>query len=399
MNACPCCSALALSVFYEVPQVPVHSVLRIPSREEALRFPTGRLQLAFCSNCGFITNAAIDPSMMNYSAEYEETQGFSATFNAFHKRLAEDLIRRHDLHGKTVVEIGCGKGEFLTMICELGGNKGIGFDPAYVPERNQSASKEDVTFIEDFYSEKYSRYHGDLVGCKMTLEHIHQPAELIETVRRSIGERHETVVFFQVPDTRRVLRDLAFWDIYYEHCSYFSPASLARLFESQGFDVMDVWTDYDDQYLMIEAKPAQAFTRTSERDKDVARLAREVEEFAEQIQQRLGAWRALLTSMKKAGRRVVLWGGGSKAVAFLTTLGVTDEVAFAVDINPYKHGTFLAMTGHEVVGPATLVDDQPDVVIIMNPIYREEIRNDLAAMDLAPALFDIDQDVAPEHAL
>ena len=93
------------------------------------------------------------------------------------------------------------------MICELGGNKGIGFDPAYVPARNQSAQKEDVTFIEDFYSEKYSQYHGDLVACKMTLEHIHQPADFIGTVRRSIGERHETVVFFQVPDTRRVLRD------------------------------------------------------------------------------------------------------------------------------------------------------------------------------------------------
>ena len=93
----------------------------------------------------------------------------------------------------------------------------------------------------------------------------------------------------------------------------------------------------------------------------------------------------------------MLWGGGSKAVAFLTTLGVNDEVAFAVDINPYKHGTFLAMTGHEVVGPAALTDYKPDVVIIMNPIYHEEIRKDLAAMDLAPELFDIDQNVAPEH--
>ena len=283
------------------------------------------------------------------------------------------------------------------MICELGGNKGIGFDPAYVPERNQNAQKEDVTFIEDFYAEKYSQYHGDLVACKMTLEHIHQPADFIGTVRRSIGERHETVVFFQVPDTRRVLRDLAFWDLYYEHCSYFSPTSMARLFQSQGFDVTDVWTDYDDQYLMIEATPAPTDFQTSENDKEVARLAQEVADFAEQIQQRLGAWHALLASMKEAGRRVVLWGGGSKAVAFLTTLGVNDEVAFAVDINPYKHGTFLAMTGHEVVGPAALTEYRPDVVIIMNPIYRKEIRKDLAAMDLAPELFDIDQHVAPEH--
>ena len=36
-------------------------------------------------------------------------------------------------------------------------------------------------------------------------------------------------MFFQVPDMSRVLRDLAFWDIYYEHCSYFTVITQAVL--------------------------------------------------------------------------------------------------------------------------------------------------------------------------
>lgn len=389
---CPCCGADALHPFYEVREVPVHSVLRITSYEHARHFPTGDIRLASCSNCGFITNTAFDPGVMNYSAEYEETQGFSSTFNAFHQALAEDLIRRHDLRGKTVIEIGCGKGEFLTMICERGGNAGVGFDPAYVPERNRSAAQQQVTFIEDFYSEEYAGYRGDLICCKMTLEHIPRPFDLVSTVRRSIGDEGDTVVFFQVPEVRRVLHDLAFWDVYYEHCSYFSRSSLARLFVACGFEVLDVWTDYDDQYLMIEARPSrkdEAVHLVDAIEADAEGLVRDVAYFTGHIPGCLSAWKEALRVMKERGRRVVLWGGGSKAVAFLTTLGIEDEVAYAVDINPYKHGTFLAKTGHEIIGPQQLTEVRPDVVIIMNPVYRDEIGADLAKLGLAPELLDV----------
>ena len=62
---------------------------------------------------------------------------------------------------------------------------------------------------------------------------------------------------------------------------------------------------------MIEAKPAQTDFQTSENDEEVARLAQEVADFAEQIQQRLGAWRALLALMKEAGAGA--WCSGAAA--------------------------------------------------------------------------------------
>nr|MBP9503044.1 hypothetical protein [Promineifilum sp.] len=80
-------------------------------------------------------------------------------------------------------------------------------------------------------------------------------------------------------------------------------------------------------------------------------------------------------------------GGGSKGVAFLTTLGQTlADIACAVDINPIKTGTFMAGTGQEIVAPLFLKTYRPDVVIIMNPVYREEISRDLEAMGLSPEI-------------
>jgi hypothetical protein len=86
----------------------------------------------------------------------------------------------------------------------------------------------------------------------------------------------------------------------------------------------------------------------------------------------------------QGGKKVVLWGSGSKAVSYLTTLGVTDQLQYVVDINPHKHGKFLAGSGHEIVSPEFLVEYQPDAVIVMNPIYLEEIRSDMRRMGLEP---------------
>lgn len=389
-HTCPSCGSAGMSVFYHLEGVPVNSVVLLPTREEALSYPQGDISLAFCQTCGFIANVAFDSRLLEYSSRYEATQSFSPTFNAFADRLAGRLVDQYDLHGKDILEIGCGQGEFLTRLCELGGNRGVGFDPAYVGSRTESDAQDRITFVKDFYSERYANYQADFVCCKMTLEHIPDTADFVSTIRRSLGDRSDTIVFFQVPDVTRILRELAFWDVYYEHCSYFGLRSLAHLFRRCGFDVMNLAREYDDQYLMIEARPGDGTGGTGvERADDLEDLTRDVEFFAANHRLKLQTWRSDIQGFTQDGRRAVLWGGGSKAVAFLTTLNLEDEIRFAVDINPYKRGTYLAGAGQEVVAPDFLKDYQPAVVIVMNPIYRDEIGQDLKSMGLTPELIAI----------
>ncbi len=387
-DTCPSCGAGGMTVFYEVNGVPTNSVLLLNTREEALNYPQGDIALAFCRACGFIANIAFEPRLTEYSGKYEATQAFSPTFNAFHRSLAAGLINRYDLHGKDVIEIGCGQGEFLTMLCELGGNRGVGFDPAYRP--NGQAHNQ-ITLIPDFYSERYIGYASDFLCCKMTLEHIQPVAEFIRTVRRSIGERPNTVIFFQVPNGMYVLRDVAFWDVYYEHCSYFTAGALGRLFRRSGFNVLSLWTDYDDQYLMVEAKPGSvAGILALPQEEDMETLAREVRAFAEKCRAKLAVWRERLAQVRANGWRAVIWGGGSKGVSFLTTLNIRDEIGYAVDVNPNKHGTYMAGAGQQVVGPAFLKEYHPEIVIVMNPIYCPEIQRELDRMGVRAQLWPLD---------
>lgn len=391
-QACPACGSSGMSIFYEVNNVPVNSVLLVMSRQEALDFQTGDITLAVCPQCGFISNIAFDEALTQYTERYEATQGYSPTFNKFHQALAEDLIEKYDLRGKDIIEIGCDKGDFITMLCEMGENRGVGFDPAYVPGRHPSPAAERLTFIPDFYSEKYADYRADFICCKMTLEHIPNVGEFVATVRRSIGDKHEAIVFFQIPNARYVLCDVAFWDIYYEHCSYFTKGSLGRLFRANGFEVKKLWTVYDDQYLMIEARPVEGLSGSAPLadEESPADTWGMVDYFVKNYEAKRSDWARKLHEMKSAGQKVVLWGGGSKGVAFLTTLGQTiDDIAYAVDINPIKTGTFMAGTGQEIVAPAFLREYRPDVVIIMNPVYLEEITRDLHDMGLHPEIYTL----------
>jgi SAM-dependent methyltransferase len=379
LTTCPACmESMKNEPFYCCEGQPVNSVILCQSQEEATSLNRGDVSLVHCPGCGFIFNTAYDPRLCLYDQRYEETQAHSAVFNTFNHELASRLIETHRLRNKIILEIGCGKGDFLNLLCRMGNNRGIGYDPSYVAERSQSAAPENVTIYKEFFPEKYDKIQPDCIICKMTLEHIPDVHHFLGRVRRAIASDNKTVVFFQVPDCGPILEESRFWDIYYEHCSYFTRESLAHLFQQSGFQVVSIASGYDQQYLMIEALPAGEKTQTSLDHHSAGR----VELFSTRIKEHIRRWQQLLQAYHAENKTVALWGGGSKAVAFLSTLEQSEAVRWVVDINPHKQGKYLPGTGHLVVAPRELAHVKPDIVLAMNPMYMEEIKNTLDLLQI-----------------
>ncbi len=192
----------------------------------------------------------------------------------------------------------------------------------------------------------------------------------------SLSPLGSRTMFLQVPEAGRIFDQGAFWDIYYEHCNYFCAASLAALAEGCGFGATSEWTGYDDQYLMLLAR-AGASLAGDARAQEIEALRRSVMTFSERCATAVDEWRERLRGVHRRGGSAVLWGAGSKAVAFLCATQLEIEVSCLVDINPRKHGTFAPKTGHPIVAPEQLKGSRPDVVVVMNPVYRDEIGRDL----------------------
>jgi SAM-dependent methyltransferase len=369
--------------FYRVDDVPVNSCLTVEDSEAGRAYPRGDLRIAVCERCGFIANTAFDLGRLRYDATYEETQTFSPTFNVFQDQLINKLLDRHSLRGGNVVEIGCGKGTFLARMAELGDIRGVGIDSTAVPQRLTGKAAENVRFINEFYGPQHADIPADFVACRHALEHIPDVSGFLHAVHDADAGRH-LPIFFELPETMRVLREVAYWDIYFEHCNYFTPGSLARAFEKNGFAVSDVWLGYDNQYLMLEARTESGASRTYSTDLDqAADVVRAAAAFERAIAGRLRGWSEYFAEARRTQKKLAIWGSGSKCVAFLSTTRVDDEIAYVTDVNPYRHGRYLVGTGKVIVPPQRLAEDPPDEVIVMNPIYRDEVEIMLRAMGVA----------------
>lgn len=390
---CPICHSDQVAIFFELSNVPVLVNVLWPSRAEALNTAKGDLRLAHCQACSYIFNQAFDSTKTAYDQAYENSLHYSKRFQEYAEALAQGLIQRFQLTDKTIIEVGCGQADFLTRLCELGGNRGFGFDPSF---RNSSETKHvgsgTLQVIPESYNSRHVALAPDFLCSRHVLEHIPEPAAFLDGIKRAIGFNRNCGIYFEVPNVKFMLRDLSVWDFIYEHVSYFCAQSLQQLFNKCGFTVRQVSDTYDGQFLAIEADSSALPTAKESGLEQTSGLTSDVSDFAAHYQTKRKAWRQFLTEFQAQKKRLAVWGAGSKGVMFLNAF--TDfSIEHIVDINPRKKGMFVSGSGQRIVAPEHLLEYQPDAVVIMNPIYGEEIRGMLTGLGLTPTLMSENADI------
>jgi SAM-dependent methyltransferase len=382
------CRSTDLMNCIDLPAMPNYCNVVCATRQDALDIPRGDIELAFCRDCGHLFNRAFDPAVLDYRVGYDCSLHSSAYFQSYAQDTADRLIERYGLRGKRVLDIGCGQGEFLALLCDSGISHGIGIDPSSTPAHNGQPVHARVELIQDHYSKRYADRQADLICCRHVLEHIAAPRDLLEEVRAAIGASAETIVFLEVPNALYTLRDMGIWDIIYEHCSYFSAGSLQRLFNVCGFDMLDARTAYGNQFLCVEALPAAGATATPLGDgADIEEVAALVAAFGERYRTKVASWERELARLREDGHRIAVWGGGAKGVTFLNTIAAGEYIDCIVDINRRKQGLYIPGTGQQIVAPEELPERAIDVILVMNPIYRDEIEAQVQALDLGAEIF------------
>ncbi len=370
--ACRVCGSGSGEVLLEFPAVPVNCSELHSTSADARAAATAPLRLVLCPTCGYVCNQAFDPDILTYDATYENALDFSPSFREYLNGLAADLIGRHDLHGRTVVEVGCGQGSFLEALCAGGDNRGYGFDPSFRADLDLSASIEIFTSLFDPAT---ATVRGDLYCARHVLEHIPEPLEFLEKLRPAVVDGDATL-YIEVPAGEAVFGGEATFDLGYPHVSYFSAPALAGLLGRAGFVVDRVDRRFGGQYLSVEAR-ATATDAVPVPAGEIAAFADQARHAAATLDRVLDGARARIDDATTRGRETALWGAGAKAVTFMAL--VDRRVDAVVDMNPRKLGSYMPGSGVAIDTPATLASRRPEVVFILNPMYRDEIAEMLAA--------------------
>ncbi len=385
VDQCPLCESRRLTQFLLRKHVPVHQNLVVGSQHAARSVARGELDLVVCEDCGFVFNRAFDLARLAYGETYDNTQSCSGYFDAYLDGLVEDMVLRKAVRDCSIVEVGCGKGQFLRKLVSFPGanNRGFGFDPSYVgPETDLDGR---LVFRRCYYDASCIDVAADVVVCRHVIEHVPDPMALLRSLRAALDHSPGARVFFETPCVEWILRHRVLWDFFYEHCSLFTAASLSLAFRRAGFVVERVEHIFGGQYLWLEAMVADAALPAEQGPGETATLAKA---YGEEVETLRLDWQARLLELGVHGK-VALWGAGAKGATFAN---LVDPDCFlidcVVDLNPNKQCRHIPGTGHPIVAPAELQLRRVKSAVLMNPNYRDENLRLLAAAGIELDLID-----------
>ncbi len=372
--SCPVCGARAAGpAVLDWRSLPVFCNVLMSDRAAALSAPRADIRLVQCPTCTLVHNEAFDEALAAYAPGYENALHHSAVFRQFSDDLVERLVRERSLGGGLVVEVGSGGGSFLRDLCERAGARGIGFDPSRPADEDDGRVQ---LRAQPFPAD--GALDADLIVSRHVFEHLPQPVVVMAAIAAALQRSASSACYLEVPDGDYMLRAGAVWDVIYEHCSYFTAASLHHLVTAAGVSVTRLESAFGGQYLWLEAEAAGTSISLDAEVLDTT--LRAGAEFGGEATRIVDRWRERIGELAARGP-VVAWGAGSKGVTFLNLMpaGTIDAI---VDLNPLKHGKFVPVTGHEVVAPTQLAERSPSSVVVMNPLYVDEVRAAVAALGL-----------------
>jgi SAM-dependent methyltransferase len=330
---------------FKVGGLPVFQNKMFNDRASALSCPRGDITLVQDTNTGLIFNSTFDSSLLEYDADYQNEQAFSGVFQR-HLEDVEAVMRRH-FFGKSIIEVGCGKGYFLEYL-HRAGYQITGIDPAY-----EGSNPDIVRAI--FMPELGLTAEGIIL--RHVLEHIPDPCEFLASIAQVNGGKG--LVYIEVPCLDWICQRRAWFDVFYEHVNYFRLVDFHRIFGK----VYEIGHIFGGQYLYVVADLA-SLQKPASNLSDVftfpADFLASIDRFSEMAK----------------GSRCAIWGGASKGVIFslyLQRAGVTIDCI--IDINPAKQNKFMATRGLLISSPTEGMKliQSGDTLFVMNSNYLQEI--------------------------
>jgi ubiquinone/menaquinone biosynthesis C-methylase UbiE len=317
-----------------------------------------------------VFNSAFDAALIPYDARYENRQCFSTAFQEHLQTLAADLIARHRLRGKNVLEVGCGKGDFLKLLCRRAPARGTGYDTAY--EGSCGRTRAGVRFYRQYVSASDISSRFDAVICRHVIEHVADIGGFLKELHAIAIACGDPVTILETPAFEWTADNLCFWDIFYEHCNYFTRPCLAWLCEQAGFTVTDQRLAFGGQYQLLELKARPKHSALSPR---MPNIPLSLTFFARRAEARLVG---LEKRLQAAGveRGWAVWGAAAKGVALINRLKKI-QPRFVIDSNPAKQGCVICGACVPVIAPSDPRIRSLALVLIVNPNYEAEMTSTL----------------------
>jgi hypothetical protein len=387
-TSCRLCGCAVDAVFADLGTSPLANSYLPPTAVNAME-PFYPLRALVCGEC-FLVQLEEFETPSHIFSDYAYFSSYSSSWIEHSRRYVEQMIERLELGAHShVVEIASNDGYLLQFFHERQVPV-LGIEPAANVAR-VALQKGIPTLVEFFGRETARSLAGDsaadlLIGNNV-LAHVPDLNDFIAGMEILLAPGG--VITLEFPHLMRLIDENQWDTIYHEHFSYFSFLTVSRAFQEHGLRLFDV------EELPTHGGSLRVYGCHAEDpakpESHAARELREREREAgyEQLDTYLGYGRRVeadkrqilgfLIDLKQQGLRIAGYGAPAKGNTMLNYCGLRrDFIDYTCDLNPHKQGLFLPGSHIPILAPEAIVEDKPDVVLILPWNLREEIMAQLA---------------------
>ena len=336
---------------FKLPNMP-KSAQNFPT-EDTLHLDSGEdLEVCQCNLCNLIQ---LNCAPVSYYREVIRSAAFSEEMGLFRDEQFKEFIEAHRLEGKDILEVGCGKGEYMSLMDGHGANVyGIEHSAASV-----GVCREDNLNVNKGYIETASQDLGfnkkfDAFFILNFLEHLPNINEVLRGIANNLNE--DAVGLVEVPNFDMILRNNLFSEFISDHLYYFTKDTLRMTLERNGFEIIEckeIWYDY----IISAVVKKRTKTNVSHFRKHQETITKEIKEYISHY----------------GSQNVAIYGAGHQALAIIALTNIKNDIKYIVDDATFKQGKHSPATHIPIVSPSNLVSDPVKAVIVMAASYSDEV--------------------------
>jgi SAM-dependent methyltransferase len=309
------------------------------------------LEVCQCSACGLVQ---LSTEPVPYYREVIRATAFSEEMRVFRLEQFQEFIDKYSLNGKKIIEIGCGKGEYLSLMRQCGGDVyGLEYAPASVEQCLQAGLVVSQGFVEHA-TQKLEHGPFDAFFILNFLEHFPDPAAALLGIGHNLADGALGLV--EVPNFDMIAAKELFSEFIADHLVYFTKETLESALRLHGFEVIECRALWHEYILSAVVRKRQAMDLSRFRV-NLYRLNREIDAYIRRF----------------GDKKVAIWGAGHQALALMALLGLAGRISYVVDSAPFKQGKWTPATHIPIVAPQTLETRPVAAVIVMAASYSDEV--------------------------
>ena len=344
------------------------SAQNIPFKDELDLDKPITLELCQCEQCGLVQ---LNTKPVDYYKDVIRAGGGTTTMRLlrqeeYHRLL--DIMKEKNVTGRSIIEVGCGRGEFLKMwenIKEEITVHGIEHKKESVEEAKKSGLDVEQAFAEE--SVVFTGGPYDAFVQFNFLEHQPKPLEMLKCIYDTIKEG--AIGLVTVPSFEYIIKYNGYYELIRDHIANYDERTLKELFERANFKILNERIVNRDTIEIIVEKVKNSGFKTSMFNG----IYTNVQPLLDNYTKIRNDFETYIKQLESEHQTIAIWGAGHQGFTLAFTTDMLGKVKYIIDSARFKQGRFAPASHVPIVAPDHFFLDPVDEILIVAPGYTDEI--------------------------